>query len=195
MFEELGDIKARTFGILFLQIIRTLRVFLGLLPPGRVILLIIAAVTIALPLIQGKTISLQEVRNAVAQTGLGDFLARVMAELNETVGELADNASLLADAASVSFVQLSGAIEIMARDISQALGNVESLLDLQGSELSSEAIELLNKVGFNLGGALRKADSTGNLSSNLDVFLGPALRSLGDEIRTIPRLAEQLVKL
>jgi len=192
--EELADIKSRTFGILFLQIFKTLAFFFRLLPQGKIIILVLAVIGLLQTLLSDGEVSVGAIRDAVAKTGLADFIDRVQAEIALFTTEIADNVKELSFATSDVFAQL--AIELDATlDI---LGAIERSMVVEGGPNSAEAQEKLEDqmlaASFEIGALRARLFGPANQASNADALIGPTLRGLDVQIRTIPALALQLVR-
>jgi len=198
------DIKSRTFGILFLQIFKTLKFFFGLLPQGRVILIIIAVIGIGTALMQNKSVSLGAVRDAVRSTGIGDFIDKVLKELKEEVGEMATELGDLADVISVTVAQSAGKFETVEQLLAIAQ---EDLATAQGffthfqgqfaegfEELGGQAQEATNSAIAALTRGLAEASLGGNALANIDVFFTPTLRKIPGQLQQIPDLAQKLIR-
>jgi len=202
--EARADIKTRTFGILFLQIFKTLKLFFGFLPQGRVIILVIAVLGLASTLINNKPVTLEGIREAVASTGIADFIDKVLAELKESVGEIATELSDVADVLSVQIAQAAGRFENLEQIFAISQFDAEVVLgffqELQGQfvpgfeEAGGRAQASLGRLVTTLGTGLGTATIGANAASNIDVFLTPILRNIPAEINKIPDLAGKLVR-
>jgi len=188
--EELDDIKSRTFGILFLQIFKALKLLFGLLPQGRIILILLAAVTLLTATLEGETISLAAVRDAVEKTGLAKFIDDIMAELTTFTTEIADDVEELAFASSDVFASIAIQLDSQISRLERARD------DLNTFSIPDEdaALAAMDQVQFDLQEIINVLVGPSNSAANADTLLGPALRALDDQIRTIPTLALRLVR-
>jgi len=193
--DELSDIKTRTFGILILQIFRTLKFFFGLLPQGRVILLIVAAVGLIAALIDDGELSGDAIRDAVKATGLNKFIDEILDQVNEIVGELAEDASELADVVSQVFVSVAGKGEGIESAIEGEIRNISRVLNERIDPSVEEALTALRGALQGFQEILPDVTQVTNAASNSDLFIGPALRGLDNRMREIPTLALKLVRL
>ena len=188
---ELDSIKSRTFGILFLQIFKTIKLFMGFLPQGRIILIVIAAIGLLTALLQDGTVSGASIREAVAKTGLAKFIDKLLADLTTFVEGIAVHVEELANVTSEVFVSIAGSLdeaEVEVRDIIAQLTPI-------GGETEEEQglrIALARDKALSIQRRLLPA---GNAASNGADLVGPALRGLDDRIRTIPNMALKLVRL
>jgi len=192
--DELADIKTRTFGILALQVFKAIKFFFGILPQGRIILLVVAGLALVNTLLSDGKISASAIRDAVKATGLSDFVDKVIAELKKFVNELAANISEISDLASTIFARLefdADAILVEARNLDINLNlidqNLTSRPDLAGIQLD-QARQNLNVI-------LSRGLAASNVAGNAADIVGPILRGFDDQIRTIPALALKAVRL
>jgi len=193
--DDLADIKSRTFGILLLQIFKTLSFFMRLLPQAKVILIVIAAIGLLNSLLEDGEVSVDSIKAAVKATGLQKFIDEILAELNALVAEIADHASELADVTSQVFVSIAGGLEGVEGRLESAIGHLQGRIG-GGLDLTPEdALAGLNDALFDLQGMLPGLTESTNAASNSDLFIGPALRNLDDRMREIPTLALKLVRL
>jgi len=192
--EELEDIKSRTFGILFLQVFKTLSFFLRLLPQGKIILLAVAIIGLLTTVLQDGDVSGAAIRDAVRNTGLAKFIDDILEELKKFTTEIADNVEELSFAASDVFASVAIQLDANINALQNLVGDL-STFDI-GNDL--EALETakarMSQVAFEMDEIVNNLVFPANAASNSDLILGPALRALDDEIRTIPTLALKLVR-
>lgn len=193
VFDQLDSIESRTFGILFLQIFKTIRLFMGFLPQGRIILIVIAGIGLLTALLQDGEVSVGSIREAVAKTGLADFIDKIFGELNTVVGNIADDAGVLADVVAELFVQIAGTLDnhldqlgLIAAELVQAQG---------GEAVSIESLEQkMTLVRDRLIGQTQLMAPTANAAANGADLISPILRGVDERIREIPGLAAKLVR-
>lgn len=205
--EELDDIKNRTFGIMILQIFRTLKFFFGLLPQGRIILLVIAGMGLATTLLQGDRPTFSDVREAVKSTGIGDFIDGVMAELQRITDETEESLKGTAQEIVRMFNGMTADTSFLEAELSNARASLESIVvsftgDTQsliaGAEEPVDArptVRQLQNVLATLDAMASPLEQVTNVASNGALFLPAILRALEDRIRAIPGLAAKLVSL
>lgn len=191
VFERLDSIESRTFGILFLQIFKTLKFFFGLLPQGRIILIVLAAITLLTALLQDGEVSIGSIREAVAKTGLADFIEKLLEELTAFVKEIADHIEELANQTSEVFVSVAG-------NLDQSLANLTVLANDLIPAPTDQALDLelrMATVQQGLLAEVRRMAPTSNLAANGADLIGPALRAIDERVREIPGVALKLVRL
>ena len=191
LMDELADIKTRTFGILFLQIFKTLKFFLGLLPQGRVILIVLAGIGLLTALLQDGTVSVGNIREAVAKTGLAKFIDKLLEDLTAFVEGIADHVEELANQSGEISIFISGRIDT-------TLLTLESLANDLLPDPEEGIIELDQRLARgreSIRVAAAQLAPAGNAASNAADLLTPALRGLDDRIRVIPTMALKLVRL
>ena len=196
--DTLNSIRTRTFGILILQIFKTLKLFFSLLPQGRVILLVVGVLGLAQTLLEGEKPSLLDIRAAVESTGIGKHLDAIMAEINQVTGELARSIQDLTDGIGEIFIMLGGHTEAVTTMIGSAMGDITALLQDLGSGLEVSTTEIQNRldqVAWNLNDAVLRSDQAQTLADNTTDLLIPILRGLDEEIRNYPELAARLIRL
>lgn len=191
ILEELASIKARTFGILFLQIFRTLKFFLGLLPQGRLILIVIAGIGLLTVLLDEGEVSGQAIRDAVAQTGLAKFIDRILEELGVFTNAVADRVQELSNLSAGLFVSVAGAVDAAQVDLAQAAQDLIST----GGETEEAAAERIRRAHDAVTRAANRLLPAGNAAANGADLVGPALRGIHSSIREIPGMALKLVRL
>lgn len=189
--EELDDIKSRTFGILFLQIFRTLKFFMGLLPQGRIILIIVAGIGLLTTLLQDGSLSGEAIREAVAKTGLSKFIDKLLAELTAFVNEIANHVEELANQTSEVFVSVAGNLDQSLATLVQIASDLVPVQEETLSETQQRASTAANRIALEVD----RMAPTSNLAANGADLLGPALRDLDNRIRVIPTMALKLVRL
>jgi len=197
LFEQLDSIESRTFGILFLQIFRTLRFFFGLLPQGRIILLLVAAVTVLTSVLEDGEISLGSIQEAVKNTGLAKFIDDIMDEITVFTTEIADNVQELSFAASDVFASIAIQLDSQLASFDNIITRLAEASDRSGESIEDDFEFLERNVSFALNDLVKTVERLrppANAAANADTLLGPALRALDDEIRTIPTLALKLVR-
>ncbi len=190
-----SSIESRTFGILFLQIFRVIKLFFGILPQGRVIILVIAALGLLQTFFDDGEVSLDTIKNAAKSTGLLGFIDKIMEELTREVGEIAQTAQDTGNAVSSIFVQMAGDLEETELDITLLRGFIDGL-GLDPNQEDAQRVLWDVKDGLEgLVGDGGKITLAATTASNADLFLTPIMRGIDDEIRKIPDLAGKLVKL
>jgi len=202
--ETRDAIQSRTFGILLLQIFKTLKLMFGFLPQGRIILIIIAVMGLATTLLNDKPVTLAGIRKAVESTGIADFIDSILEELKKSVGEMATELSDVGDIISVQVAQSAGKFENIEQLLAITEGDVQVALNFfnnftnqisPGFEALGEGARTSLETSLRaLSGALGNATLGANAMSNVDVFLMPILRRLPDEIKKIPDLAGKLIR-
>ena len=186
---ELASIKTRTFGILILQIFKTIKFFLGILPSGRLMLVLLAGVGLLIALSEDGELSLGSIREAAASTGLARFIDDVMAELRKFTDELAVQTSSLANATSEMFVFLSGRLDGTMESLTIVANNLEPGLYQGEGGLATAMQRQAQEIDRIVSGLFPAANAAANGAD----LLGPALRGIDDRIRKIPDLALRLV--
>jgi len=199
-----SSILRRTFGILFLQIFKTIRFFFGLLPQGRVILIIVAVIGLATTLLNDKPVTLDAIREAAKSTGIADFIDKILKELKSQVGEMATELRDVADVISVTIAQSAGRFEnleqllaISQEGLRQAQSFHQNIVDPtveSAREQFALARQALDQAIVAISRSRGEATFGANALSNIDVFLTPILRSLPKELERIPDLAGKLVR-
>jgi len=188
------SIESRTFGILFLQILKSIKLLFSILPQGRLILLVIAILGIASTLIDGKPVTLDAIKAAAKSTGIGDFIESILAELKVQVNSMADELATYADVLSIMFVQIAGGAERAEETLAAAFNDLHRIG--RDGALDPDIIQLqLQEARNKLSLALRDVTSSASLAINADSFITPRLRAIPLEVRGIPDLAGKLVRL
>jgi len=194
---ELAAIQRKTFGILLLQIFSTIKFFFGLLPQGRVILLIVAAVTIINSFLNDEKPSLLDVKNAIASTGIGKFIDDILAEIQSAADQLGASVSQTADITSQMFVAMAGRLEGTEATVEAALVSLariqEVTVDTPGALFDVQ--RTAETTLLQLRQALPGLTEATSLASNGAELIGPILRGIDDEISKFPTLALKLVRL
>ena len=202
--EDRDSIKSRTFGILLLQIFKTLKIFFSILPQGRLLLLILAVIGLAVTILDDKPITLDAIREAAAKTGIAKFIDDLLAELKVSVGEISTELSDVADIISVAMAQAAGKFERLEQVLAISRSDVEEALQFMVNfqNLAAENLRVSRgRAEAALGNAIRslslglqQATGGANITSNVDVFITPVLRRLPGEISKIPDLAGKLIR-
>jgi len=193
--EELGDIKARTFGILLLQIFKVLGFFMRLLPQARIIIIVVAAIGLVDSLLSDGQVSPEAIKRAVKATGLQQFIDQILEQLNGLVDEIANNASQLADVTSQVFVSIAGELEVAEGKLEAELRHLTGITLDRVEPTQEELLNALQSTVSGLQDILPGLTQAANAASNSDLFIGPALRGLDDRMREIPTMALRLVRL
>lgn len=188
LFEKLDSIENRTFGILFLMIFRTIKIFLGLLPAGRIIIIALAIFTLLSTALETGGISADDIAAAAKKTGLADWLSKVLDDLEEHAALLSTHVEDLVLLTTEMFASISSDIDGTIFNLNQVYK--DSLTD-PGEDPEAKFARLQSDV---LAQAARLAP-TGNAANNLKELLGPALQGISKRIREIPDQARQLVDL
>lgn len=191
LFKRLDSIQRRTFGILILQIFRTIKLFMGFLPQGRIILIIIAVLGLGQMLLEDGEVSVGSIRDAVASTGIAKFIDDIMEQIKEQADLLANHTMELANATSEIFVSVSARVDQTSSGLTLMLNGLSS----QQYETVDEmriALDIAYDQGLSLASGLVPA---GNAAANGADLIGPALRAIDDRIREFPDLALRLVTL
>jgi len=188
------SIESRTFGILFLQILKSIKLLFSILPQGRLILLVIAVLGIASTLIDGKPVTLDAIKAAAKSTGIGDFIESILAELKVQVESMADELAGYADVLSIMFAMVASGAERAENTLARAFDDLHRI-DLTGG-IDTDVIALqLQEARNKLSLALSDITNAATLSINADSLITPRLRSIPQDIRGIPDLAGKLVRL
>jgi len=193
VFGRLDKIESRTFGILFLQIFKTLKLFMGFLPQGRIILIVLAGIGLLTALLQDGEVSVGSIRDAVRKTGLADFIDKIFEELNIVVGQIADDAEVVGDVVAELFVSIAGNLD---NHLDQLGAIASELVAAEGGQaVSIESLELkMASVRNRLIDQLQNMAPTANAAANGADLISPILRNVDDRVRGIPGLAAKLVR-
>lgn len=194
--DSLDSIESRTFGILLLQIFRTIKFFFSLLPQGRIILLVLGGIGLVQTLLAGNRPSLEDVKGAVAASGIGAYLDSVMEDIRAVANALAEDTSELADATSQVFVSIAGKLERAEGKLEILASTVPGFLEgeVTATDLQDQA-RYLSTLGTQLGTILADLTPATNAASNSAEIIGPALRAIGPQIKDLPDLALKLTRL
>lgn len=201
--EELADIKNKTFGILVLQIFRIIKFFFGLLPQGRIILLVIAGLGLASTILQGERPTLADVRAAAESTGLADFIDGILGELQRVVGEIEQSVEGVGTEFTEVFSRMTTDSAFLEGELGGAVRQLRSVLDLSpnlsaatadGVELTGLA-ETLHEILAGLQAMELPLEAIANAASNGSIFLPAILRAIEKRLREIPELASRMVSL
>jgi len=201
---ELESIKNRTFGIMVLQIFRTIKFFFGLLPQGRIILLLIAGMGLATTLLQGEKPSLSDIRAAVQSTGIGNFIDKIMDEIEKIVSDTTLNVETLADEITSMFRGLSSDTTFLERELNTAVSQLQLIASDVGASIPTgkESTPFQGGIGERLAAVVTGLESmsapleqAANVASNGAVFLPAILRGIEKRIRSIPEAAAKLAGL
>lgn len=185
--EQLDKIQSRTFGILILQIINIIRIMMGLLPAGRVVLMVIAGTGLITTFLQSGKVSGEDIRNAIEQSGLSEFISNQLKKLRELADGVADDIDTTIDL---------GASVVEAA----ALRAQTNLIDLQflANELAeasqlNDPQEIIARMERVTAETIGRATELTNLTSNLDSLIIGSLRTLPQQVRAIPNEAAKLI--
>lgn len=187
LFEELGDIKTRTFGILILQIINILRTLMGLLPAGRIILLAIAAMGLVTTYLQTGTVSGADIQAAVQRSGLGEFIREQLRRLAAVADEQATRVEQVID--------LGGeVVDAAAAKAAAVLVDLEFMFNEISAEEIEDVEQLLATLQTVMAETIDQASQLTNLTGNMDSLIFGALKRVPEQIRDLPASAAKLVE-
>lgn len=187
LFEELDKIQARTFGILILQIIKTIKTLMGLLPAGRVILLAIAAIGLITTLLENGEVTGSDIKNAVEQSGFGAFIREQLRRIQDIASAQAQRIEDVIDLGS-------DVVQAGARKAEVVLGDLEFTLNQLETETFENAEQVVDAIRPILIETADQALQLLNLTSNSDSLIFGALRAVPERIRRIPQEAASLVE-
>lgn len=201
--EELSDIKNKTFGILVLQIFRIIKFFFGLLPQGRIILLLIAGLGLASTILQGERPTLADVRAAAESTGLADFIDGILGELQRVVGEIEQSVEGVGQSFTEVFSRMTSDTAFLEGELSGAIAQLRSVVGRPGASRASretpfEGQDIADRVQAALEGLQAMElplEAIANAASNGSIFLPAILRAIEKRLREIPELASRMVSL
>ena len=193
--EQLDSIESRTFGILLLQIFRTISFFFRLLPQGRLIILAVVIIGLVQSLLEDGQPSLDAIKAAAKATGLSAFVDRIIDELKKFTDEIAGDMSQIADVASVTFAQLSFDMDFMLNGVDRLAFKLDELGRHIDANNINQAFFALQDTLPELTVIRQRALLGSNLANNAADLIGPILRGLDDQIRTIPALAVKAIRL
>jgi len=185
--EELSAIKSRTFGILILQIIRTIKTLLGLLPAARIILIMIAVITLVTTFMQKGSVSGGDISAAVEASGLGPFIRRQVQILNGVVEEQAERVETVIDLGTDVLRVSATKAEVVLLDLDFVVRELRP-----GGERSVE--EKLDVVRSILQETRTQAADLANLTFNSDSLIMGALRTVPARIRSIPATVADILR-
>lgn len=193
--DQLDSIESRTFGILLLQIFKTISFFFRLLPQGRLIILVIAIIALIQSILSDGQPSLEAIKAAAKATGLSGFVDKIIEELKKFTDEIAGNMSEIADVASVTFAQLSFDLDFILNS-SKRLEFLLEEVNRHNNALNADQVFFsLQAVEQELAQVVRRGILGSNLANNAADLIGPILRGLDDQIKTIPALAIKAIRL
>ena len=181
---RLDSIESRTFGILFLQIIKILRTLFALLPPGRLILILIAVIGLAATFMESGSVTGSDIRRAVEESGLGRFIQEQIRRLNAIVEEQAERVETVIDLGTDVVRSASVKADAVLIDLTALANNAAT----------QSAEEFQDYARATLAQTLEVGEGLSNLVANLDGLIFGALRAIPDRIREIPALAQQLTE-
>lgn len=192
--DRFDSLEARTFGILILQVIKTVKTIFGLLPAGRVILIAITVLGLISAYLEDGTLSIDTAKNVIKESGLGDFI-------NEKLKTIQAEAEVLAEGVRTTTIMARDSFVALAGDTEAIESRLHDLLHLMDQAVSSNAAE----PAFNITSAAQQwrtyvelliADMTpvATLANNADVVIGPVLASIEERIREIPQIAKAMVE-
>lgn len=108
IFDELSSIKTRTFGILLLQVFTAFRFFFSLLPQGRVILILVAGMSLIDRYLKDDPPTLADVKGLVKKTGINNFIDKMLEEVKVSANEIAGDIQFVGDNLGNIMVSLGG---------------------------------------------------------------------------------------
>lgn len=190
MSSELEDIKARTFGILILQIIKIIKTLMGLLPAGRFILLAIAALGLVGTFMETGGVSSSDIRDAVERSGLQKFLDESIARLRALAEQQAQRVEgIIAMGAPV--------IQSAANQSDYILVQIEMIMSnfnpatMPYTWVPEDAVKIIREQLNQLYG---NASGLSNLTANIDSLILGSLEQVPQQIRAVAEEATNLVK-
>jgi len=193
--DTLDSIESRTFGILLLQIFKTISFFFRLLPQGRIIILVIAVIALVQSLLSDGQPSLEAIKAAAKATGLSGFVDKIIDEIKKFTDEIAGNMSEIADVASVTFAQLSFDMDFIINGLAGLRFQLQEAQRHVDANNLDAAFFALENAQIDLGQVDARALLGSNLANNAADLIGPILRGLDDQIKTLPALAVKAIRL
>ena len=205
--DSLASIQKRTFGIMVLQIFNALRFFFGLLPHGRIILIIVAVLGLAQTLLKDEPVRFGDIREAVANTGIADYMDEIMAEIQRVTDLAKTQVDDLTSELSVMFQTMSTETRFVEGEIDGAIRSIQDLINRDFGVAAIGSIEHQDGPNTPVTGAdllgildtlqvvVPSLGMVGNVASNGALFLPGILRGLRDLVGEIPAMARRLVVL
>lgn len=183
MLEELDDIKDRTFGIFLLQVFKTVRLIMRLLPAGRVILIALTVFTLLENWISEGELSGASVKSAIEESGLKSWLGDKL----QVVYDLVDQIASQVDTSTLLMRDMATSISL---SLEKALSELNTALDAADILPDEHAIEVLyNRVVV----VMEDLQGAANGAFNTDVLLGPILEDATKKIRDIPGAVSEII--
>lgn len=175
--DRFDSLEARTFGILILQLIRTIKIIFTLIPGGQFIIVALMLFTLIDTFLDEGSLSVSKIIEAVEESGLLNLLKEKLEAIQAIVDTQADKVETMALAARDAFFALS-----------KDAAAIEGLATLPIGEFDPD--KLLTR--FRDIAAI--ASPMTNLAFNSDQFIGPILAEIPGKIRAIPALASKLAE-
>lgn len=181
---DLEKISARTFGIFILQMIKVLKTIIGFFPPGRVILIVGLAVGLIVNWLEDGELSGEQIRSAVAESGLLEFLSEQLRKLQAVADKAASNVEVVTEGAT----DILRGLEFRAEAL---LTELNYLVD----DLAERGAEAVDDTQLRLDSTIRDLlDESFNLATNAVNLVGPALENVPGQIRSLPAEARALIE-
>lgn len=181
----LDHIQTRTFGILFLQVIKTIKFIVGLLPAGRAILIVIAIVTLLTSYLEGETITTEKVRDVIKSSGLARLVEDILRQLEEITARATDDLETFGATVSQLLAGLASDLQTyvdQAEAIADELANADADNWLQATLIGEQRLREL----------VRQFVESANLSANLQLVATAIVGEIKAHIQQLPNIAKEL---
>lgn len=184
LFPALERIQSRTFGILILQIIKTIQFIAGLLPAGRIVLIVLAVVSLLVSYFDTGQVTGADVRRVIEETGVGKLIDQIIQELGEKADEAIVDLEALGAGITELLVGLGNDLQVEADELRSSYRDLVTAPVLELEETAQVVSQrMLNQAG--------RIVQSANLSSNLTLVVQSIVDSLRKRIEALRTAAER----
>lgn len=182
VFKHLDKIETRTFGILILQVIKTVKLIISLMPAGRLILVALAVVTLLANYLDTGSLTTENVKEVIRKTGAGQLVEKVLEQIDEAVGLVVGKLDSIESEARSLMGGLQDDLDGYARLLDAAYGDLLSNVEEQ-QRLGRRAV-------FQAANSLRE---DANLAGNLQFLFAALFQEGKAPLETLKTIARRLV--
>lgn len=180
--EQLDDIQTRTFGILILQIVKTLKFFLSLVPKTKYVLFGLSILSIIVLYLDKQEVTAADVNNVLRDTGLASLLQNALAFIESEVAQLVSTGEIVAD-------EVSGIFQAQASDMALAAATLRDASRRLTSANPASALQVANEVASSeLERIAVILTDQQVLAGNARDLIAGVLREQVERIRRVPQL-------
>ena len=174
--DKLDDIKTRTFGILILQIIKTVKFIFSLLPAGRAVLIGLALFSVLTSYLEGEKVDKGTVSEIMEKTGLSNFLSRIVNQVDDRVNEVISELRAIAD-------QGGNVLDETVTDLEKVITRqITNLQAIRLADVQTNLPAFYSSVD-DLKDSISDLEGSANVIANLKVILEAITRGTEDKIR------------